>query len=111
MIGGNYMLASDLGALLWLVLALLMCGAAVYAILFPLFFYLCDLSGPFAIRLAWTAGLIGLFVYLLGISAIHASYLDFWRVSDPVALIAFLMLVVPASIFLAAIWLKRPRIV
>lgn len=101
-------LFSNLDALLWMLIWFVVSVAAIYLVLFPIFFYLCRLNGSVSIRLAWSVGIVMWLVYLTLISAKHSQYLVFWR-GDISLLMDFLVLAILASLAVVLMWVTMPR--
>ncbi len=98
----------DMNRNVWLLVALVVMLAVIYFVFYPLYFYACRLSGPVAIRLAWSMGVVMLLVFLLFLSPLHAPYLAFW--SDVQNFPNFLAIFLPLGAIVIYFWASMPRL-
>lgn len=100
-------LLSDLDALLWLVVYLLLALVVAYGVLFPVYHRVAGLHPSNAIRMAITTSLIGLLILLYGCSPSHAPYVSFWN--DFGLLLNALVLTAPILALVIIVWVTRPK--
>jgi hypothetical protein len=102
-------LFGDMMALIWIALLVIGMIFLVYMVLFWIYFGICKLNGPVAIRIAWTVGILSLLIVLAFIFPFQAPYFNPLS-GDIGSLVNLAIVTVISMFFLIIVWVTKPSL-